>query len=42
MSHKNRDWSKYNKSLVNRGNIFLWVSPEALSEECQEEKMQAW
>ena len=32
MSHKNRDWSKYNKSLVNRGNIFLWVSPEALSD----------
>lgn len=31
MSHKNRDWSKYNKSLVNRGNIFLWVSPEVLT-----------
>lgn len=32
MSHKNRDWSNYNKSLINRGNIFLWVSPEALKE----------
>lgn len=30
MSHKNRDWSKYNKSLINRGNIFLWVSSEVI------------
>jgi len=30
MSHKKRDWSKYNKSLVNRGSITLWLSPEAV------------
>jgi len=30
MSHKKRDWSKYNKSLVNRGSITLWLSPETL------------
>lgn len=23
-----RNWSEYNKSLTNRGNIFLWVHPE--------------
>lgn len=30
MSHKKRDWSKYNKSLINRGSLTLWISPEAL------------
>ena len=30
MSRKKRDWSKCNKSLVNRGSITLWLSPEAL------------
>lgn len=30
MSHKKRDWSRYNKSLVNRGSITLWLSPQAL------------
>lgn len=29
MSHK-RDWSKYNKSLVNRGSITLWVDQKTL------------
>ncbi len=28
--HHKRDWSKYNKTLVNRGNINLWVTPQAL------------
>lgn len=28
MSHKKRDWSKYNKSLVNRGSLTFWVAPE--------------
>lgn len=30
MRHKKRDWSNYNKSLVNRGSITLWLSPEAV------------
>lgn len=30
MSHKKRDWSKYNKNLVNRGSITFWLSPKAL------------
>lgn len=30
MSHRKRDWSNYNKSLVNRGSLTLWISPEAL------------
>lgn len=30
MSHKKRDWSKYNKSLVNRGSLTLWVDPKTL------------
>jgi hypothetical protein len=30
MSHKKRDWSNYNNSLVNRGSITLWLSPEAV------------
>jgi len=29
MGHK-RDWKQYNKQLVNRGKINLWISPEAL------------
>lgn len=28
--HHRRDWSKYNRALVNRGNINFWVSPEVL------------
>ena len=28
MSHKKRDWSKYNKSLVNRGSLTFWIAPE--------------
>lgn len=28
--HHKRDWSKYNRTLVNRGNINLWVTPQAL------------
>lgn len=28
--HHKRDWSKYNRALVNRGNINLWVSAQAL------------
>lgn len=30
MSHKKRDWSKYNKSLVNRGDLTLWIHNKAL------------
>jgi len=30
MSHKNRDWSKYNKSLVNRGSITFWIDKQSL------------
>lgn len=29
MGHK-RDWTQYNKQLVNRGKIHFWVSPKAL------------
>lgn len=29
MGHK-RDWKQYNKQLVNRGKINLWIKPEAL------------
>ncbi|MCH9627644.1 MAG: hypothetical protein S4CHLAM2_12860 [Chlamydiales bacterium] len=28
--HHKRDWSKYNRTLVNRGNINLWATPQAL------------
>lgn len=28
--HHKRDWSKYNRTLVNRGNINLWVTQQAL------------
>ncbi len=30
MSHKNRDWSKYNKSLVNRGSLTFWIHKKAV------------
>ncbi|MEC7838914.1 MAG: hypothetical protein VX777_02610 [Chlamydiota bacterium] len=30
MSHKKRDWSEYNKTLINRGSLTLWLSPEAM------------
>ena len=30
MSHKKRDWSKYNKSLVNRGSLTFWIDPKVL------------
>ena len=26
--YKIRNWSAYNRSLINRGNITLWVAPE--------------
>jgi hypothetical protein len=29
MGHK-RDWKQYNKHLVNRGKINLWVNPAAI------------
>lgn len=29
--HHDRDWSKYNRELVNRGNIFFWVNPKVFS-----------
>lgn len=28
--HHKRDWSKYSKTLVNRGNINLWLTPQVL------------
>lgn len=28
--HHKRDWNKYNRTLVNRGNINLWITPQAL------------
>jgi len=28
--HHRRDWSHYNRALVNRGNINFWVNPEVL------------
>ena len=30
MSHKNRDWSKYNKTLVNRGSLTFWIDSKAI------------
>ena len=31
MESINRDWNKYNKSLVNRGSINLWLDEKALA-----------
>jgi hypothetical protein len=28
--HHTRDWSNYNRSLVNRGNINFWIDPQVL------------
>lgn len=28
--YKVRNWSEYNKSLENRGNIFLWVNEDTI------------
>lgn len=30
MSHKKRNWSEYNKSLVNRGRLSVWVNQQDL------------
>jgi len=30
MSHKSRDWSNYNKSLVNRGDLTFWIHKNAI------------
>ena len=30
MSHKKRDWSKYNKSSINRGSLTFWIDEKAL------------
>ena len=30
ISYKTRNWSEYNKSLVKRGNITLWVNDDAI------------
>ena len=32
MSSRKRNWSEYNKQLVNRGNIFLWIDKTLLDE----------
>ena len=29
--HHRRDWSHYNRQLVNRGNINFWITPEVLT-----------
>ena len=28
--HHKRDWSQYNKQLVNRGKIHFWINPKLL------------
>jgi Transposase DDE domain len=33
-----RNWSEYNKSLVNPGSLTLWMSPEVLERWCCDEK----
>ena len=30
MQNKNRNWSEYNKSLVNRGSLTFWLDPKSL------------
>jgi len=30
MSHKKRNWSKYNNSLINRGSLTFWIHKKAL------------
>lgn len=30
LMHHRRDWSNYNRQLVNRGNINFWITPQAL------------
>ena len=30
MSHSKRDWTKYNKSLVNRGSLTFWIHKKAI------------
>lgn len=32
MSYKKRNWSKYNRTLVNRGSLTLWIDPKALKQ----------
>lgn len=29
-TYRVRNWSEYNKSLVNRGNLTVWISEEAI------------
>lgn len=30
--HHRRDWSKYNRELINRGNINFWINPQTLKD----------
>src|ERR1700733_15536454 len=30
--YRTTNWAKYNRSLINRGNIFLYFTPQALSQ----------
>jgi len=32
MSYVKRNWKEYNKKLVNRGNIFLWIDEDTFNQ----------
>jgi hypothetical protein len=36
--HHRRDWSKYNRQLVNRGNINFWINPQTFENWTAEKK----
>lgn len=40
--YKVRNWKEYNQSLVNRGNITLWLDDEAIRYWIPEKKKQSW
>jgi hypothetical protein len=36
------DWKEYNKQLVNRGKINLWIKPEALEQWKRAQGQEKW
>jgi len=38
MSYVKRNWKEYNKKLVNRGNIFLWIDEDTFNQWTGEEE----
>ena len=31
ITYRIKNWSKYNRALINRGSLFIWVSDDAIS-----------